>query len=588
MPIKSFYDDKSDNELEKISDILENLSYVNDVRDYIREIISLNQIDYERANKIFEEFKLKNNLNKITLRINIKDNKQNNSTYNTISSVNRDCNIIIDNNNDTNRNEIINKEKENKMNKEIVNYDKITEKFVKNNLKILHVEKTGINKIKINSINKNLKSKSIKNKLSNVNIDTNFKKRIKTETSKENSLNKNSTINYSSTTKNSQTGFFKKNLTRESSFKKNSIILTNCNGDNINGKIKNKSIESLDLKIPNEIKFNNISITDKKLLNSNSNKISNSNLKIVDSIKRPSSVCNKSNSFRTNYFSLKNSLNVKILEKNQTTKDISENTQNINSKLTVYQDLNKKNSEKFIKYFDNETTHDNKEESKNSKYNENYSLRQNKDNILKDLLNKENNINLPDENKIIKNNTNISDINLTKQGGKILSINKNKKDFSSKIKINYFDKHRNSFNLMDLKKAELKNNKINFQYKNILSSPITVRNVSSSQKIIKNEKQFNVIFKTDQNNKSNPNKNLSKTQSKNKLEKLDDYVNISSSLFTARNIKNPRICINENYYETNFNNSKNHSKDKFSSIIRKNNDQIKNKISNFPFCDFLF
>ena len=588
MPIKSFYDDKSDNELEKISDILENLSYVNDVRDYIREIISLNQIDYERANKIFEEFKLKNNLNKITLRINIKDNKQNNSTYNTISSVNRDCNIIIDNNNDTNRNEIINKEKENKMNKEIVNYDKITEKFVKNNLKILHVEKTGINKIKINSINKNLKSKSIKNKLSNVNIDTNFKKRIKTETSKENSLNKNSTINYSSTTKNSQTGFFKKNLTRESSFKKNSIILTNCNGDNINGKIKNKSIESLDLKIPNEIKFNNISITDKKLLNSNSNKISNSNLKIVDSIKRPSSVCNKSNSFRTNYFSLKNSLNVKILEKNQTTKDISENTQNINSKLTVYQDLNKKNSEKFIKYFDNETTHDNKEESKNSKYNENYSLRQNKDNILKDLLNKENNINLPDENKIIKNNTNISDINLTKQGGKILSINKNKKDFSSKIKINYFDKHRNSFNLMDLKKAELKNNKINFQYKNILSSPITVRNVSSSQKIIKNEKQFNVIFKTDQNNKSNPNKNLSKTQSKNKLEKLDDYINISSSLFTARNIKNPRICINENYYETNFNNSKNHSKDKFSSIIRKNNDQIKNKISNFPFCDFLF
>lgn len=79
LPIKSFYDDKSDLELIKIGDVLENLSQVHDVREYLREIISLNQVDYERANKIFEEFKQ----NKAKQNKNLKIKQPiNTSTYN--------------------------------------------------------------------------------------------------------------------------------------------------------------------------------------------------------------------------------------------------------------------------------------------------------------------------------------------------------------------------------------------------------------------------------------------------------------------------------------------------------------------------
>jgi hypothetical protein len=68
VPIKSFYDDKNDCELFYMGVILENLASVNDVREYIREIVDMNQVDYKRAEEIFkkkkrEQEKIKNLLN---------------------------------------------------------------------------------------------------------------------------------------------------------------------------------------------------------------------------------------------------------------------------------------------------------------------------------------------------------------------------------------------------------------------------------------------------------------------------------------------------------------------------------------------
>ena len=54
LPIKSWYEDKNDKELEKISPLLIFLSKVDDVRDYIGLFIENNQIKYEKANIIID------------------------------------------------------------------------------------------------------------------------------------------------------------------------------------------------------------------------------------------------------------------------------------------------------------------------------------------------------------------------------------------------------------------------------------------------------------------------------------------------------------------------------------------------------
>lgn len=52
VPIKTWTEDTSDTELEKLMPILELLSKVNDVRDYLREVVVDNKIDYEYATRL--------------------------------------------------------------------------------------------------------------------------------------------------------------------------------------------------------------------------------------------------------------------------------------------------------------------------------------------------------------------------------------------------------------------------------------------------------------------------------------------------------------------------------------------------------
>ena len=55
IPIKSFYEDKNDKELIQMSYVLEKLSKVYDVRPYIREIVEMNQINYDRVYELFKQ-----------------------------------------------------------------------------------------------------------------------------------------------------------------------------------------------------------------------------------------------------------------------------------------------------------------------------------------------------------------------------------------------------------------------------------------------------------------------------------------------------------------------------------------------------
>jgi len=61
-PIKSWFDDKNDDELLKICPILEFLSYVPDVRDYIKKIVVQNKVQYDSVKQVIINYR--NNLKK--------------------------------------------------------------------------------------------------------------------------------------------------------------------------------------------------------------------------------------------------------------------------------------------------------------------------------------------------------------------------------------------------------------------------------------------------------------------------------------------------------------------------------------------
>ena len=56
LPILTWFDDKNDKELFKIIPILDFLSLVPDVRDYIHKIVINNEISYDIAKKVIKEF----------------------------------------------------------------------------------------------------------------------------------------------------------------------------------------------------------------------------------------------------------------------------------------------------------------------------------------------------------------------------------------------------------------------------------------------------------------------------------------------------------------------------------------------------
>jgi len=115
LPILTWFEDKSDRELYKITTILQFLSTVSDVRDFIPKFVDNNTINYEKANEIiknyngqksaFREIRYSNNSNKTSYDgkgINIQIVNSNNTKNNIIQ--NKDKKIYINNNKDNNGN----------------------------------------------------------------------------------------------------------------------------------------------------------------------------------------------------------------------------------------------------------------------------------------------------------------------------------------------------------------------------------------------------------------------------------------------------------------------------------------------------
>ena len=314
LPILTWFDDKNDKELFKIIPILDFLSIVPDVRDYICKIVINNEISYENAINVI------NNYKEILIRKNEeKEKRENNSCNNSLEDNNeisdgsdnnlavinqeknqQQININIINNNITNyiydnkseinkentSDNIINNQIKNKIEKHNFNPNSIIASVNKpenpqifspltplikenknkntkaNSTKNINGSKTPKNiNYKIGQLNKNnnihKKSESIgcgyKQKAKKAKLDefVNMNNKIKNNTNKNNPVRNNTNYNYTS----------KSQSRKEAKIK-------NTNYSNINNNNKSEKILS-NVKKQFNMNHPNISVNKKSLLNNN-------------------------------------------------------------------------------------------------------------------------------------------------------------------------------------------------------------------------------------------------------------------------------------------------------------------------------
>ena len=187
IPILTWFEDKNDRELYEIIPILEFLSNVPDVRDFIPKFVEDNKINYEKVNEFIKNYKVK--------EIYISENKNDEKTkkHNNYKNNEKEINIEIINNNTYNnyidKNSINNdiNNKENKREKSRANKDNLVEmemkniiasvnpnSFIQNDPQLKNNKGNSKNKIiSIQTKNKNKEESKINNKENhNIKIDT--------------------------------------------------------------------------------------------------------------------------------------------------------------------------------------------------------------------------------------------------------------------------------------------------------------------------------------------------------------------------------------------------------------------------------
>ena len=196
LPILTWFEDKTDRELYSIMPLLEFLSTVPDVRDFIPKIVGKdNKINYEKANEIMNSY----NGPRIVINESKEDNidKKNNNNYKNngkeidiqIISNNTNGNYIQNKIDNTNNNSNINNNITNKENKDINNNgnkDKLVEMAMKNIIASVSPNQVGYNNTNNTNTNTNTNSNQIlRNKGNSKNkIYINNKKNLNTEEQK--------------------------------------------------------------------------------------------------------------------------------------------------------------------------------------------------------------------------------------------------------------------------------------------------------------------------------------------------------------------------------------------------------------------
>ena len=262
-PIKSWFDDKNDDELLKICPILEFLSYVPDVRDYIKKIVVQNKVQFDSVKQIIINYK--NSLKKNIIPPECKkiydlfaNDKYNNIYNNNISdkiiqkSKSTKISIINPPLNYTNKHHN-NKKVNNFTNINIINKSTKHKKifhfeYFNNSLNLPKQKPVKINNFNIGIIKNNLKGKNNKKKKDFMDCKNTFlkKKKILINTMRYN-YSKNKMLS-SKNSKNISSNFIINNINNininiSNNFADNKNNMTeNINLNNIGNSLKNKKI----------------------------------------------------------------------------------------------------------------------------------------------------------------------------------------------------------------------------------------------------------------------------------------------------------------------------------------------------------
>ena len=610
LPILSWFDDFSDNELDKITPILIFLSNVEDVREYIPKLVKNNEISYLDAEKLLEEQGLisdyfssqiiktenilENSKQEKSLKTYIsKDEKENNDNENKKKIKKLNINIQIVQNNINNINNIISGKQNKDMKNKLVKYLEIINDTEKNNsFKHNKGEEDAVS-IKHNNIITNMVNPNI-----NLNTSSNKANLNKKGHKRQNTFNVN--LNNSNLIKKYKEGHFVKinNLNSKNMTKKSIKEGKNNSNNNqtyfqhiknmINKKRKRiktpTSLNTIEF-ISNSNKYNFLKIKNKNNFSSKSQKRNKSNnkerTKLLIPLEStefvfPLKIKNLSNNSKKGSISInnkkknQNKINkIKIISKynsisNRKSPYINNDFLNISINVNNYSNKNGlkklfKGGQKMIE------THHKKQKS----LNEINFISKLKNNLIKRneiksirVVNK-NDLSIKEKQKNVKSNhkrlnTNINEFKtklIKKNYGNIKKINlKNldfiTKKFPKKIKINF-----------KYKKTE---NTSNLNYKNLYHF---YRTIDRSEP--KKEKE-NIIGNISDNL-------MNKSYRKISHQKTISY-NVNSSL-NISNILNPRIKFRQKLKYNITSKTKSNDNQKGSNIINKNNKIISvNKI----------
>ena len=244
LPILTWFDDKNDKELFKIIPILDFLSLVPDVRDYIHKIVINNEISYDIAKKVIKEFNDKYRKTKDEKETKVLDRKVNNISI--------EENIEISDGSDNNL-AVINQDK----NKQQININ-----IINNNITNYIYDNKQSSKDE--NISDNIMTNEIQNKINKHNFNPN------SIIASVNKLNTAQTLS-------SLTPFIKEKKNKNSNSAKN---INSKNGQNMNNYIHKKS-ESTGIGYKQKAKKNNyeefLNINNKNIKNNNNSLRNNTN-----------------------------------------------------------------------------------------------------------------------------------------------------------------------------------------------------------------------------------------------------------------------------------------------------------------------
>ena len=490
IPISSWFDDKNDKELFNVSVILEFLSFVPDVRNFIKKFVVNNQISYNNVMNLFDKY------NEIL-------NKNQNQLINFPNN-----NIIVNNDKllekKNSKNKILTEQNKENINSNNINYNN---NDIKNNIFSNYI------KIKKNSVKNSIKDININNIKNNYKKISNKNKILENQENKEN--NNQNLYDMQAFSNTPMTKIFKKNQTAKNKYSKkiNFNINQNISELSINNLNKNNIIKKGINKIYNYSNNQNININNEKIKHKKSDSVNllRHHKKIIDfkcNINKTNSLLHSSNiilkhkkKILNNCNKLMNFQNSTLIKKNKNHKfsiqlSIKNNT-DLNNELENLDES--KNNNKLSKSLNKENFY------KNHSCNKSTILKPSKNIYISKIYHK--------KNKSINNSLFGLSLNFSKDESKLLFKNssKNKLKFKHKRFLSTSESYNNSL----LKNKIIINN--TNQASTLINSTINHKPDFSKRKI-KNLKELQIL-NTERNN------NILMYKEKKKINKIPFKIN---------------------------------------------------------------